>query len=82
MVIWAYFDPCIYPMLINYISIQIFFIHKCTHQEVIVGPLYFFAHVSLCTSLVDIMTLLQKKSSKFGTTLFGYLNSKFKVNYL
>ena len=42
------------------------------------------AHSIFCTSLVDIYNDLatEKKLSKFGTTLFGYLNSKVKVNDL
>ena len=42
------------------------------------GPTIF-----VCISLVDIMTLLQKKNyQNIGTTLFGYLRSKVKVNDL
>ena len=46
-------------------------------QEVTVGPLYFL-HVT--SGHNDLAT--EKKLSKFGTTLFGYLNSKVKVNDL
>ena len=35
-----------------------------------------------CMSLVDIMTLLQKKIYRNLGTLFGYLQSKVKVNDL
>ena len=42
------------------------------------GPTLFFLHIT--SGHNDLAT--EKKLSKFGTTLFGYLNSKVKVNDL
>ncbi len=46
-------------------------------QEVTVGPLYF---LHITSGHNDLAT--EKILSKFGSSLFGYLNSKVKVNDL